>query len=95
MVNLFLISSIFLLMKHVLLKTIEIVVSKLIRSRVLQVGGVSRGSKEQDGAKKIFIKTKPCGLGVKTPSFRPTPPRLVPLPSLLIKNCYIDFLFKN
>ena len=53
MVNLFLISSIFLLMQHVLLKTIEIVMVKLIRSKVLQVGGVSRGSKEQDGEKKI------------------------------------------
>ena len=36
MINLFVISSIFLLMKEVLLKKIVIVVGKLTRSRVLQ-----------------------------------------------------------
>ena len=83
-------SSIFLLMKQVLLKTIIIVVGKLIRSKVLQGGaglrGVLRGG---DGGKKNFSimqgrvgwgwgKTKLCEVGMKTPSFGPTPPHCYP-----------------
>ena len=48
-INLFVISSIFLLMEDVLLKTIVIVVGKLTRSRVLQ-GGVGWGFVRPQGA---------------------------------------------
>ena len=70
-------------MKHVLLKTIVIVVDKLTRSRVLQGGAGLRGAPlGGDGARKFSLsceagwglgKTKSCGAGAKTPSFR-TPP---------------------
>ena len=48
-INLFVISSIFLLMEEVLLKTIVIVVGKLTRSRVLR-GGVGWGFARPQGA---------------------------------------------
>ena len=64
-------------MKQVLLKTIAIVVAKLIRSRVLQVGwggvGFHRAPMSGDKARKFFLKTKPYAAGVKTPSFGPAP----------------------
>ena len=60
----------------------------LTRSGVLQGGmelcGASRGN---DGARKFSLscgagsgwgKTKPCGVGAKTPSFRPAPPHCHP-----------------
>ena len=77
-------SSIFLLMKQVLLKTIVIVVGKLIRSRVLWGGvGLRRAPRVEDGARKILPscgagrgwgKTKLCGAGMKAPSFGPASP---------------------
>ena len=61
-------------MKQVLLKTIIIVVDKLIRSRVLQ-GGASWGPKGQGWGKKF---SPSCGAGAKTPSFEPAPPHYHP-----------------
>ena len=62
--------SIFLLTKQVLLKTIVIVVGKLIRNRVLRGGGGLCGApKGGDGS-----KTKLCETGMKTTSFGPVPP---------------------
>ena len=66
-------------MKQVLLKTIVIVVGKLTRSRVLR-GGVGlreapRGGDETRkfspscGVSREWGKTKPYGVGAKTPSF--------------------------
>ena len=66
-------SSIFLLTKQVLLKTIVIVAGKLTRSRVLQGGpGLRVALGGGDGARKFspsceagqgWGKTKPCGRG--------------------------------
>ena len=54
-INLFVISSIFLLMNHVLLKKIVIVVGKSTRSRVLRSGTGIRGApKDKDRVRKFF-----------------------------------------
>ena len=81
-------SSIFLLTKQVLLKTIVIVVSKLTRSRVLRGGVGLRGAlRGGDGVRKFFPsckvgqkwdKIKPCRAGAKTSSFGPASPHCHP-----------------
>ena len=70
-------------MKHVLLKTIVIVVGKLTRSRVLRGRAVFCGaSRGRDRARKFspsceagrgWGKKKSCKAGAKTPYFGPTP----------------------
>ena len=61
-INLFIISSIFLLTKQVLLKKIVIIVGKLTRNRVLQdETGLCRAPRDKNGAKKI---SSLCGVGM-------------------------------
>ena len=86
MINLFVISSIFLLTKQVLLKKNVIVVGKLIRSRVLRSGSeICEAPRGGDGARKFFqscgmgragdgVRQKPYGVGAKTPFFGPALP---------------------
>ena len=77
-------SSIFLLTKQVLLKTIVIVAGKLTRSRVLRGGlGLHVALRGGDGARKLSLsceagrgwgKTKPCERGRRPhPSDSPRP----------------------
>ena len=63
MINVLIISSIFLLTKHVLLKKIVIIVDKLTRSRVLGSGaGICRAPKGVDGTKKNFYHAEQDGM---------------------------------
>ena len=65
MINVLVISSIFLLTKQILLKKIVIIVDKLTRSRVLGRGaGICRAPKGVDGTKKISNHAGQGGAGM-------------------------------
>ena len=77
-------------MKYVLLKK-KITMGKSTKSRVLRGGAGLRGAPKGGGGVRKFsplcgagrgwVKTKPCGAGVKIPSFGPAPPRPIAIPS--------------
>ena len=79
-------------MKQILLKKIAIIVAKLIRSRVLQVGWGFTGLQGAGWSKKIFPKDKTICDGCEDSIIWI---RSAPLPSLLIRNFYIGFFICN